>query len=166
MSTAKEMVPEVYEDLRRVAHRRMTQEREGHTFSTTDLVHEAYLRLAGVDGIEGRAHFLALAARVMRNILVDHALARKAEKRGGGGVRVELVEGAMATPAPAVDLVVLDGAMRRLEELDPRQCQVVECRVFAGMSVDETAQALSVSPASVKRDWTLARSWLNRELAA
>jgi RNA polymerase sigma factor (TIGR02999 family) len=160
------MIPEVYEDLRRVAHRRMTREREGHTFSTTDLVHEAYLRLARLDGIEGRAHFLALAARVMRNILVDHALARKADKRGGGGVRVELVEGAIATPAPAVDLVVLDGAMRRLEGLDPRQCQVVECRVFAGMSVDETAQALGVSPASVKRDWTLARSWLNRELAA
>jgi RNA polymerase sigma factor (TIGR02999 family) len=166
MSTAKEMVPEVYEDLRRVAHRRMTHEREGHTFSTTDLVHEAYLRLARVDGIEGRAHFLALAARVMRNILVDHALGRKAEKRGGGGVRVELEESAIAAPGPAVDVMVLDGAMQRLEALDPRQCQVVECRVFAGMSVEETAQALGVSPASVKRDWTLARCWLNRELAA
>jgi RNA polymerase sigma factor (TIGR02999 family) len=161
-----ELAPQLYQDLRRIAHRRMAGERDGHTFSTTDLVHEAYLKLVRLDRIrwEGRSHFLALAAQAMRNILVDHALRRNADKRGGGGQRVDLAEEMGAAAGP--DLLLLDRAMRRLEAIDARQSQVVECRVFAGMSVDETADALGVSPASIKRDWSLARAWLNRELAA
>jgi RNA polymerase sigma factor (TIGR02999 family) len=166
-----QLFPLVYDSLRRAAGKRMARERAGHTWSTTDLVHEAYLKLVRLDRMQwqGRSHFLAMAAQSMRNILVDHALARKADKRGGGGERVTLDEDVMdlALPnAPGSDLQALDRALQRLESIDARQCRVVECRVFAGMSVEETAQALDVSPASVKRDWTRARAWLNRELAA
>ena len=165
-----ELLPLAYDALRRTAQHRMARERVGHTFSTTDLVHEAYLKLVRLDRIkwQGRGHFLAVAAQAMRNVLVDHALRRKADKRGGGAGRVELDEDLTiaAATAPPGDLLALDRALRRLEALDARQCQVVECRLFAGMSVEETAEALGVSPASVKRDWSLARAWLNRELAA
>jgi RNA polymerase sigma factor (TIGR02999 family) len=161
-----ELFPLVYVALRRIAHRKLAGERAGHTFSTTDLVHEAYLKLIRLDRIrwQGRAHFLAVAARAMRNILVDYALKRKAEKRGGGAQRSSLSEAIAVAEAPAGDLLVLHAAMQRLEAIDPRQGRVVECRFFAGMSVEETAEALGVSPASVKRDWALARAWLNREL--
>jgi RNA polymerase sigma factor (TIGR02999 family) len=163
-----EVMPLMYDALRRTAHQRMARERVGHTLSTTDLVHEAYLKLARLDHTkwQGRAHFLAMAAWSMRHVLIDHALKRKADKRGGGGHRVPLADEMAVVPAPGSDLLALERAMQRLETIDPRQCRVAECRVFAGMSVEETAEALGVSPASIKRDWSLARAWLNRELGA
>jgi RNA polymerase sigma factor (TIGR02999 family) len=164
-AAANDLFPQVYDVLQRTAHQRMARERAGHTFSTGDLVHEAYLKLVRLDRIQwqGRSHFLAMAAQAMRNILVDHALKRGADKRGGGAQRVELDEELAGTIA-ASELLTLHEALRRLEAVDGRQCRVVECRLFAGMSVEETAEALEISPASVKRDWTLARAWLNREL--
>jgi RNA polymerase sigma factor (TIGR02999 family) len=158
----------MYETLRRTAHQRMARERPGHTLSTTDLVHEAYLKLARLDRTswQGRAHFLATAALSMRNILVDHALRRSTDKRGGGGPKVPLADEMAVVTAPGGDLLAVDRALRRLEAIDARQCRVAECRVFAGMTVEETALALGVSPASIKRDWTLARAWLNRELGS
>ncbi len=163
-----ELFPLVYDVLRRIAHRHLAGERSGHTLATTDLVHEAYLKLVRLDRIEwqGRAHFLAIAARAMRNILVDYALRRKAEKRGGGGARVTLEDDLAVQEASGSDVLAVHAALERLEAIDARQGRVVECRYFAGMSIEETAQALGVSPASVKRDWALARAWLNRELSA
>jgi RNA polymerase sigma factor (TIGR02999 family) len=162
-----DVMPLIYEALRKTAHQRMARERVGHTLSTTDLVHEAYLKLARLDRTkwQGRAHFLAVAAQTMRHILIDHALKRKADKRGGGGQQVPLDDGMAVVGAPGSDLLALDRAMRRLETIDARQCRVVECRIFGEMSVEETAETLGVSPASIKRDWALARAWLNRELA-
>ena len=168
IAALNELIPVMYEALRRTAHQRMDRERTGHTFSTTDLVHEAYLKLARLDRTDwqGRAHVQAIAAQLMRNILIDHALARKADKRGGGAQRVPLVDGMAIAEGAGSDLLALDRAMRRLESIDARQCRVAECRLFGGMSVEETALALGVSPASIKRDWSLARAWLNRELGA
>jgi RNA polymerase sigma factor (TIGR02999 family) len=162
-----ELFPLVYDVLRRIAHRKLAAERAGHTLSTTDLVHEAYLKLVRLDRIEwqGRAHFLAVAAQAMRNILVTYAMRRRTGKRGGGRTAGAIDEEALAiAEAPAQDLLALNQAMEKLEAIDPRQSRVVECRFFAGMSVEETAEALGVSPASVKRDWAVARAWLNREL--
>jgi RNA polymerase sigma factor (TIGR02999 family) len=162
-----ELFPVVYGALRRMAHRRLAAERAGHTLSTTGLVHEAYLKLVRLDRIDwqGRAHFLAVAARSMRNILVDYALARKAAKRAGGGAG-DVALSVAVEEAPAADVLTLHEALGRLETLDGRQARVVECRFFAGMSVEETAEALGISPASVKRDWAVARAWLNRELGS
>ena len=161
-----ELFPLVYDVLRRIAHRKLASERSGHTLATTDLVHEAYLKLVRLDRIEwqGRAQFLALAARAMRNILVDYALRRKTEKRGGGYVRVTLEDHLAIAEASESDVLAVHAALERLEGIDARQGRVVECRFFAGMSIEETAEALGVSPASIKRDWALARAWLNREL--
>lgn len=161
-----QLFPLVYDVLRRIARRKLAGERAGHTLCTTDLVHEAYLKLIRLDRIEwqDRAHFLAIAAQAMRNILVDYALRRNAEKRGGGRAHGTLDEAVTVVEAPAGDLLALHEAMQRLEAIDARQGRVVECRFFAGMSIEETAEALGISPASVKRDWTLARAWLNREL--
>ena len=162
-----ELMPLVYDALRRIAHRKLAGERADHTLSTTDLVHEAYLSLVRLDRIEwqGRAHFMAIAAQAMRNILVNYALKRNADKRGGGQRSVWLEEAMAVADAPASDVLALHEALQRLERLDERQGRVVECRFFAGMSIEETAAALGVSPASVKRDWALARAWLNRDLA-
>ena len=162
-----ELMPLVYDALRRIAHRKLGGERSGHTLSTTDLVHEAYLSLVRLDRIEwqGRAHFMAIAAQAMRNILVNYALKRNAGKRGGGRPSVWLEEAMAVADAPAGDVLALHEALQRLERIDERQGRVVECRFFAGMSIEETAAALGVSPASVKRDWALARAWLNRELS-
>jgi RNA polymerase sigma factor (TIGR02999 family) len=162
-----ELFPLVYDMLRRIARRKLAGERAGHTLCTTDLVHEAYLKLIRLDRIEwqDRAHFLAMAAQAMRNILVDYALKRKAGKRGGGQAHGTLDEALTVVEAPTADLLALHESMQRLEAIDARQSRVVECRFFAGMSVEETAEALGISPASVKRDWTVARAWLNRELA-
>lgn len=167
-SAFDELFPLVYDVLRRIAHRKLAGERAGHTLSTIDLVHEAYLKLVRLDRIEwqGRAHFLAIAAQAMRNILVTYALARKAEKRGGGRDNAPLVEDLVVAEAPTSNLLALNEAMERLEALDARWSRVVECRFFAGMSIEETAEALGISPASVKRDWALARAWLNRELGS
>lgn len=158
--------PAVYDLLRRMAHRKLRGERPGHTLSTTGLVHEAYLKITRLDRIQwqGRAHFLAMAAQAMRNILVDHALRRRAAKRAGGRPEEPLRLAPEGAEEPAADVLVLHDALQRLESLDARQARVVECRFFAGLSVEETAEALGISPASVKRDWAVARAWLNREL--
>ena len=160
------LLPLVYDQLRRIAHGQMRGEHTGHTLSTTALVHEAYLRLVKLDQVQwqDRVHFFAMAARLMRRVLIDYARARTREKRGGEAIRVPLEE-AMDLPVARVDDVLeLEDALTRLERLSERQCRVVECRCFASMSVEETATALGVSPATVKRDWAVSRAWLNREL--
>jgi RNA polymerase sigma-70 factor, ECF subfamily len=159
--------PMVYDELRQMARRRMRGERPGHTLSPTALVHETYLKLVGLERIEwrNRAQFFALAARAMRQVLIDHALQRKAQKRGGGQVHVTLDEGVRGHAPHLVEVLALDEVLRRLEAVDGRRAQVVVCRFFAGLDVEETAAALGVSQATVKRDWSFARAWLNRELS-
>jgi RNA polymerase sigma factor (TIGR02999 family) len=159
------LVPIVYDELRRLAHYYMRGERTGHTLQTTALVNEVYLRLAGIDGMRwrDRAHFFAMAATLMRRVLVDYARQRAREKRGAGVSVTSLGEHAVAVQ-PAVDIVALDEALQRLATVDPQQSRVVELRFFAGLSVDETAEALGISPATVKRDWATARLWLFNEL--
>jgi len=160
------LLPLVYEELRRIAHGQLRGERTGHTLNTTALVHETYLKLVKIEQVQwqDRAHFFAVAARLMRRILIDYARASKRDKRGGTAVHVTLDDGVDMAVSQAEDLLVLEEALTRLEELNERQCRVVECRSFAGMSVEETAAALGASPATIKRDWALARAWLNREL--
>jgi RNA polymerase sigma factor (TIGR02999 family) len=161
----EQLVPIVYEELRRLAHYHMRGERAGHTLQTTALVNEVYLRLAGIDGLRwrDRAHFFAMAATLMRRVLVDYARQRGREKRGAGISVISLDENAVAAQ-PAVDIVALDEALARLAAVDPQQSRVVELRFFAGLSVDETAEALGISPATVKRDWSTAKLWLYNEL--
>ncbi len=159
-------IPLIYDELRRIAQGHLSGERPDHTLTTTALVHEAYLKLVDVQQVEwqDRAHFFAMAARQMRRILIDHARRAGREKRGGDAVVVSLDE---ATDLPALrpeSLIRLDGALERLEATNERQCRVVECRCFVGLSVEETAEALNTSQTTVKRDWAFARAWLNREL--
>jgi RNA polymerase sigma factor (TIGR02999 family) len=162
---ADDLFPLVYAELRRMAQNRLKGERPGHTLNATALVHEAYLRL-GLEQIpwQDRVHFFAVAARAMRRVLIDHAKARRAGKRGGGAAHVALDDTLAAPERRVDDLLAIDEALNRLEQMDPRQVTVVECHVFAGMSLDDTAAALGVSPATVSRDWALARAWLNRAL--
>jgi RNA polymerase sigma factor (TIGR02999 family) len=159
------LVPIVYEELRRLAHHYMRGERGGHTLQTTALVNEVYLRLAGIDAMHwrDRAHFFAMAATLMRRVLVDYARQRGRDKRGAGVSVTSLDENAIA-PQRAVDVVALDEALERLAAVDPQQGRVVELRFFAGLSVKETAEALGVSAATVKRDWATAKLWLYHEL--
>ena len=161
-----ELFPLVYAELRRIAAREMRREKPGRTLQTTALVHEAYLRLLKDASLsfENRAHFLGIAARAMREILIEHARARSARKRGGGAVRLTVDDLVAPAPAPAIDVLALDEALQRLARLDERHARVVELRYFGGLSVEETASALGVSPATVKRAWTLARAWLFREM--
>lgn len=161
-----DLFPLVYGELRRIAAREMRHEQQGRTLQTTALVHEAYLRLLKDASLsfENRAHFLGIAARAMREILIERARARVAQKRGGHAVRITLDDVAVPTPAPSVDVLALDEALQRLAGLDKRHARVVELRYFGGLSVEETAAALDMSPATVKRAWTLARAWLYREL--
>lgn len=160
------LAPLVYRELHRIARRLMAGERENHTLQATALVNEAYLRLVDADQAnwQDRAHFFAICARAMRQILVDHARSRGSVKRGGGEVRVELEERAAASSSPEVDLLELDEALKRLAALDPRKSRVVELHFFGGLSLEETAEALKVSTKTVQRDWDLARGWLYREL--
>jgi RNA polymerase sigma factor (TIGR02999 family) len=160
------LFPAVYDELRRVAHNRLRSEREGHTLNTTALVHEAYLKLVDLQRIQykGRAHFFAVAAQAMRNILVSYARRATALRRGGTEMKVPLDEEMLMTDREADDILNLDAALETLKTMSERQYQVVECRFFAGLDVDETAAALGVSTATVKRDWAVARAWLNREL--
>lgn len=163
-----DLLPLVYEELRRIAARELRRERPGHTLCTTALVHEAWLELAKLHRIEwqNRSHYLALAAQAMRRVLIDHAVARRAQKRGGGRIAETLDEDAMVlVQARAAELLDLDAALDRLTALDERQGRIVECRFYGGMSVEETADALGVSRATVKRDWAAARAWLNHQLA-
>lgn len=160
-----ELMPLVYDELRRLARRYVRQER-APSIQATDLVHEAYLRLARdrPQRWRGRAHFLAIAAIGMRRLLVERARARGALKRGGDRIQVTLGDAPAAGPGPAVDVLALDRALSTLADLDPRQARIVELRFYGGMTIAETAEATGVSPATVKRDWTLARAWLQREL--
>jgi RNA polymerase sigma factor (TIGR02999 family) len=160
----------VYDDLRRLAAWQLQSERPGHTLQPTALVHEAYLKLAGQDPIEwhNKAHFFALAAQIMRHILVDHARARGRDKRGGGQASVALDEALKLTAYPnepgSVELVKLDEALSALAGQAPRKSLIVELRYFGGLSIEETADVLGISPTTVRREWTLAKAWLRREL--
>ncbi len=158
----------VYHELRQLAARKLRGEREGHTLSTTALVHEAWLELNKLNRLQwqNRGHFLAVAAQAMRRILIDYAVARGRQKRGGGQALVSLDhDDALAIAGSQADeLVALEEALTRLQAINERQAKIVECRFYGGMSVDETAEALSISPATVKREWAIARAWLNREL--
>ena len=160
-------MPLVYDELRSLADRSLRHERSGHTLSGTALVHEAYLKLVDQRQVrwQDRAHFFAVAAQLMRRILVDHARRHGAHKRGGGEPRLSLDEADAPTPAaPLVDWLALDRALDRLAALDERQARTVELRFFGGLTIEETAEVLQVSPATVKNDWSLARGWLYREL--
>jgi RNA polymerase sigma factor (TIGR02999 family) len=164
----EDLLPLVYGELKKIAARQLRNERPGHTLCTTALVHEAWLELSRLDRIkwQNRNHYLALAAQAMRRVLVDHAVARRAQKRGGGQALQSLEDDPLVlVHGREAELLDLDNALGRLAALDERQSRVVECRFFGGMSVEETAAALDISPATVKRDWTLARAWLNRDLA-
>jgi len=160
------LIPLVYPELRRLAHRHMRAERPGHHLQTTALVHEAFLRLVDAKHLhfEHRSQFYALAAQLMRRALVDAARSRAAGKRGGDAVHVSLPSDLPAPPADGTDLVALDNALTRLAAFDRRKEQVVELRYFGGLSVEETAEVLEISPDTVKRDWKMARWWLLREL--
>jgi RNA polymerase sigma factor (TIGR02999 family) len=165
-SALQRLMPVVHAELRRLARREMRRERAGHTLQTTALVNEAYLRLVDMSGVSwnDRAHFFAMSARLMRRILVDHARSRLYQKRGGGAKVVSFDEGLTVAREPSANLVALDDALKALATLDERKSQVVELRFFGGLSVDETAAALDVSPSTVLRDWRLAKAWLLREL--
>jgi len=160
-----QLLPLVYEELRRVASHYLRGERQGHTMQTTDLVHEAYLKLAGQQcPWENRAHFFGVAAQAMRHILVDHARARYAGKRGGGQARVPLDDALLVSGAPDSNLLELDEALTKLAQRDPRQARIVELRYFAGLSVEEVAEVLGCVSRTVNRDWRMAQAWLRREL--
>lgn len=160
------LLPVVYTHLRSMADRELRRERPGHTLTPTALVHEAFLKLVHLDRISwrGRGHFFGACSQVMRRILVSHARSKLAAKRGARAEAVPLENATLAAATRPEELVALDEALDRLAELEPRHAKVVECRFFAGLGIEETAEALGVSPATVKRDWTLARAWLNREL--
>jgi len=160
------LIPLVYEELHRIARRYMGREREGHTLQTSALVNEAYLRLVDWKNVEwqNRAHFFAVSAQMMRRILVDFARDRRYVKRGGGALQVSLAEAAGMTSQRGTDLVALDDALNSLAVMDKRKSQVVELRFFGGLSVEETAEVLKVSPETIMRDWRLAKVWLLREL--
>jgi RNA polymerase sigma factor (TIGR02999 family) len=162
-----QLVPLVYDELRRLARGHMARERPDHTLQASGLVHEAYVRLIELKRMrwQNRAHFFAMAARVMRRILVDNARARRNDKRGGGIPNVTLEEALLISSGPGADLVALDEALVALEVLHPRKSQVVELRYFAGLSLEETADALRVSIDTVKRDWRFAKLWLFSELS-
>jgi RNA polymerase sigma factor (TIGR02999 family) len=161
----QQLVPLLYGELRQVAHRHLRNERPGNTLQSTALVHEAYLRLAdqGPAFTENRSHFIAIASRLMRQILVDHAREKRAAKRDGG-VRIEF-DAVLNIPARhEIDVIALDDALNQLAKLDPRQCQIVELRFFGGLSIEDTAGIIGISTATVKREWVTARAWLTREL--
>lgn len=160
------LTPLVYSELRRMAHRYIVRENSGQILQTSALVNELYLRLVDVPSVEwqDRAHFFALCARMMRHILTDFARSRRYQKRGGGAVRISLDQAPLVSRDLGASLVALDEALKGLAEIDPRKSQVVEMRFFGGLSVEETAEALKVSPETVKRDWKAAKAWLSREM--
>jgi len=161
-----QLVPVVHAELRRIARRQMGHERVGHTLQPTALVNEAYLKLIDIRQVQwqDRAHFFAMSSRVMRRVLVDCARARGYQKRGAGAQKVTLNEERVGGAQPAADILALDDALDALAAIDPRKGQVVEMRYFGGLSIEETAEALGVSVRTVKRDWTMAKLWLRREL--
>src|SRR6266545_894197 len=154
----------VYEELHRLARRYMRNESPGHTLQTSALVHEAFIRLVDQRNVhwQNRAHFFGIAAQMMRRILVDHARTKKRAKRGGSDVRVSLSEATLKTQGQDLDIVALDEALERLAAIDEQQSRIVELRFFSGLTVEETAEVLAISPATVKRDWSMAKAWLHR----
>lgn len=167
-SALDDLVPLVHQELRRLARLQMRGERDNHTLQTTALVNEAFVRLVDLRCIrwQDRAHFLALSARLMRRILVDHARSRNYQKRGGGVDTVTLDDLVVAAPERGADLVALDDALELLGQVDPRKSQVVELRFFGGLTAEETAEVLTVSAETVQRDWRLAKVWLLREISS
>lgn len=161
-----ELIPLVYHEMHNMAHGRLLGERPDHTYSATALVHEAYLKLVDFNRInwQNREHFFGIASQVMRNILVDYAVKQQAEKRGGKRHQVTLGERHIKTEIKLDEIISVDHALNKLEQLDERQAKVVECRFFGGLTIEETANALGISGPTVSRDWKVARAWLNREL--
>jgi RNA polymerase sigma factor (TIGR02999 family) len=159
------LLPLVYDELRRLAQSYMKSERPDHTLQATALVHDAYIRLVDWENVswQNRAHFFSVAAGVMRNMLVNHAVKRKAQKRDFGQ-RIELTENVSFGGSPEIDLVELNEALESLAEIEPRQEKIIEMRFFGGLSIDETAHVLGISPATVKREWAIAKTWLYRRL--
>ncbi len=160
------LLPQVYAQLRAIARRELARERPDHTLTPTALVHEAYLKLVQLDRMDwrGRAHFFGACAQSMRRLLISHARRRNAGKRGGAARDITIDNAVVAMETRPAELISLDEALTRLEALSERQARIVECRFFVGMGIEETAEALGISPATVKREWTSARAWLNREL--
>ncbi len=160
------LTPLVYEELRQLSSHYLRQEGQGHTLQTTALVHEAYLRMVNQDAMDwhGRSHFFGIASRLIRQILVDHARKRQAEKRNSGGPLLSLDESIELPDGGQVDLVRLDDALASLAQIDERQSRIIELRFFGGLSVDEVGQLIGISPRTVKRQWAIARAWLFREL--
>ena len=163
----KELMPLVYRELRRLARQYLKRERDGHTLQTTDLVHEAYLKLVDQHRVQwqNRTHFFGVAAELMRRILVDHARRHKRAKRGGGVPLVSLAQADRATPQTPVDMMALDEALTRLATVDERKARIVELRFFGGLEVKETAEFLKISTPTVMREWKMAKAWLHRELS-
>jgi RNA polymerase sigma factor (TIGR02999 family) len=161
------LLPLVYDELRRLAHYQLRNERPEHTLRSTALVHEAYFRLVGQDfpQWEGRSHFFAVAAQLMRQILVDYARRHRASKRGSGACKLTLDDAVALPQRKELDIVALDDALNTLAEIDPRQSRVVELRFFAGLSLEETSEVMGIATATVQRDWTAARAWLHREIS-
>jgi RNA polymerase sigma factor (TIGR02999 family) len=161
------LFPLVYQELHRLAHQYMSRERAGHTLQTSALVNEAFLRLADQRDVQwqNRAHFFGIAGQMMRRILVDYARNRRYAKRGGGAHQVSLDEELIVSEERSAEVVALDDALRGLASLDERKCRLVELRFFGGLSIEETAEVLGVSPGTVMRDWTLAKAWLRREMS-
>ncbi len=162
-----QLMPVVYDELRRQAARYLRREQPGNTLQTTALIHEAYVRLVDQRNVQwqNRAHFFGIAAQLMRRILVDHARAKKRVKRGGSDVRVSLADATVAVKGQDLDVVALDEALERLAQIDEQQSRVVELRFFSGLTVEETAEVMGISKATVKRDWSMAKAWLHRELS-
>jgi RNA polymerase sigma-70 factor (ECF subfamily) len=167
-SAASKLIPIVYNELRRLAAGYMRRERSDHTLQPTALVHEAYLKLIEQRSVDwqSRAHFFGIAAQVMRRILIDHAKGHLREKRGGGERAIAIEEALVFAPEQSVELVKLDQALERLTKLDPRQGKIVELRFFGGLTVEQTAELLGISPKTVKRDWSMAKAWLHGDLKA
>ena len=165
-SAPERLMPLVYDELRKLAAGYLKGERTDHTLQATALVHEAYIRLVDWKSVswENRAHFFALAAQVMRRILVDHARAKKAEKRGGAMTKLALQEAVSFARQSEVDLLALDESLTALAEFDPVQSKVVELRFFGGLTIDETAEVMGIAPATVKREWAMAKAWLHQRL--
>ncbi len=163
-----ELLPVVYQELRQLAGRYLRKERPGQTLQATALVHEAYLRLLRDQNLQwkNRAHFLAIAARSMRQILIERARARQAEKRGGAQRAITLDDQVLGRDQPSIDLLALEDALKALEALDQKQAEIVELRFFGGLTVEETAEVMGVSPATVKRWWALSKAWLRREMSS
>ncbi len=166
-SALENLIPLVYDELRRMAKRFMHKQQSDHTFQTTELIHEAYLKLAHQEGQnwQNRAHFFGVASQAMRHILVDYARAKQSQKRGGGNIQITLQETAIISKDNSGEIVALNEALENLGKMDERKMKVVEMKFFGGLTIEEIAEVLKISPETVKRDWRFSRTWLLRELA-